>query len=65
VAERERCTDLAVTGCVTVELSAPLGQRWVLDGGFQPAVLVRDVSHPSPPTDCWPHVELDDRGASG
>jgi hypothetical protein len=64
VAEAERCIDLAVTGTVTVELSAPLGQRSVLDGGFQPAVLVRDVSHPAPPTDCWPHIEPDDPAAA-
>jgi hypothetical protein len=47
----EQCIDLAVKGTVAVDLSAPLGRRWVLDGGFEPAVLVRQAPRP--------HLELD------
>ena len=37
----EACIDLAVIGTVAVRLAAPLGERQLLDGAFEPAVLVR------------------------
>ena len=37
----DACIDLAVVGTVAVELAAPLGERQLLDGAFEPAVLVR------------------------
>jgi hypothetical protein len=64
LAQTERCIDLAVTGYLSVELSAPLGNRSVLDGGFRPAVVVPAVPHPSRPTDCWPHIEREDARAA-
>ena len=40
----EVCIDLALTGTVAVRLAAPLGERQVLDGAFEPAVGVRRVT---------------------
>ncbi len=40
----DACIDLAVVGTVPVELAAPLGQRAVVDGAFDPPVRVRRVA---------------------
>ena len=37
----EACIDLAVMGKVAVQLATPLGERQLLDGAFEPAVLIR------------------------
>jgi hypothetical protein len=54
-APAEQCIDLAVTGTLAVVLRAPLGERWVLDGGFEPEVSVRRVTRTHAP----PDIELD------
>ncbi len=61
----EVCIDIAVTGTLAVELQSPLGQRWVLDGGFEPEVQVRRVRHPHGDPFPGPAVGTEPDGLTG